>query len=327
MAVYGITAAGFNKKTEDVILAEIIADSKKAEYFGGDDLVYDSTNPLYRQFLLMARQLADMWDLAEAAYYANDLLSANGADQNRLMSLSKFARQQDEQTGLYESDPVYLNRFLSTVSEEGFSVPVLQLKLTETSGIDFARVVENNTDLTDGNGLTPHSIHAILEKDPDITDDEFKSRIFDVFQIWKVQGIQQKGAEETTAIDINGIEQTYLYDLPTPIDVYVTYEITLAAGTDDVAWEAEFVSGIKEGCVDIIGGTFGGEPVIGKKPGVSIESYELDTPVKGIVGVVGDIVVNLAKTPTPTTKRVDIDYFEKAQTTEAKIIVNTTVTP
>lgn len=90
--------------------------------------------------------------------------------------------------------------------------------LRDTTAVD-ALVLENDTDVTDGNGLTPHSIRAILRGGAAA---DIAQSIFDT----KAAGIATNGAQSLAVLDSQGVSHTMKWDDATGLDYFLVAVVT-----------------------------------------------------------------------------------------------------
>lgn len=94
------------------------------------------------------------------------------------------------------------------------------------TGVISCTVLENDTDDTDGNGLPPHSVEAIV-LGPDGYDADDDQAVAD--QIWatKAGGIQAYGSTSKTVTDSQGFTHTVKFTRPTDKNVYLEFDLTV----------------------------------------------------------------------------------------------------
>ncbi|MBW2672059.1 MAG: baseplate J/gp47 family protein [Deltaproteobacteria bacterium] len=122
-----------------------------------------------------------------------------------------------------ETDAALRLRREADLSKPGTgTVDAIRADLLNVSGVTSARVFENDTDATDGDGLPPHSIEALVlgGAAQDVVD-----------QIWasKGAGIQTYGASSGTAEDSVGDNHTVNYTRPTEKRIYLEIDLTTDA--------------------------------------------------------------------------------------------------
>lgn len=96
--------------------------------------------------------------------------------------------------------------------------------------VQSATVTENVTNVTDANGLPPHSFEALIyDGDPPAADDDEIAQI-----IWdnKPAGIRSYGStgDSGTAVDRLGVNQIVNFSRVTPRPIYLEYDITTTTG-------------------------------------------------------------------------------------------------
>jgi hypothetical protein len=90
--------------------------------------------------------------------------------------------------------------------------------------LQSVQVLENDGDVTDANGLPPHSVEVIVDDDPQIADTIIGQAIFDS----KGGGIQAAGGIVTQATDPLGKSHTVRFTRPTEVDVYLIFHVEKA---------------------------------------------------------------------------------------------------
>jgi uncharacterized phage protein gp47/JayE len=88
--------------------------------------------------------------------------------------------------------------------------------------VTYCRVFENTTDVTDGDGLPPHSIEVLVL---DGADADIAQAIWDS----KPAGIATHGTDSDTATDSLGNTHTVEFSRPSEIDIYLDFHITTNA--------------------------------------------------------------------------------------------------
>lgn len=97
------------------------------------------------------------------------------------------------------------------------TVEAIKAKLELVENVSSVSVFENETDITDGAGRPPHSVHAVISggADQDIADTLFAT---------KAAGIQTFGSESETVIDSSGTTHVVYWDRPTNRYIYLVIE-------------------------------------------------------------------------------------------------------
>ncbi len=107
------------------------------------------------------------------------------------------------------------------------TINALRAELLEVPNVVAATIFVNNTDLTDVDGIPPHSVEALirptalLEGDPD-----FEQSIWDQLLESVAAGIRTHGEEEGTATDDEGTEHTMKFTYPENLLIYVSIAVT-----------------------------------------------------------------------------------------------------
>ncbi len=97
---YGVTSAGFIRKTYDTLLSEMQAKTQSAEFFG-ETIDLSDESPIGAEIKLMAWALSNQWQLAEDVYYSFDIDVAEGIPLNRLTKLGLVSRKDEQPAGGY----------------------------------------------------------------------------------------------------------------------------------------------------------------------------------------------------------------------------------
>lgn len=156
------------------------------------------------------------------------------------------------------------------------------------SNLDFVTqvaVLENDTDITDSNGLPPHSVQVIVVGglDADIGN-----------AIWlnKPAGINSFGDESVEIFDSQGLSHTINFSRPDTIDIYVRVELTKFSN-----YPADGDNLIKQAIVDYANGNL----VNGRGFGLGDDVIfsELYTPINSIVGhQIDELYISVSPVPT-----------------------------
>lgn len=174
--------------------------------------------------------------------------------------------------------------------------------LIEVTGVTDARVFENTTDVTDGDGLPPHSFEAVVLGG--VNQD-----IADLLWASKAAGIATYGTITETVVDSQGVSHSIKFSRPTTVTVHI--EVTL---TTDSNYPADGDTQVKEAIANIYGAAL----EIGDDVVIS-QLYEHIFSVSGVVDVTA-IKVDTVDPPTGTTNLV-IDDRELADIQTANIDV------
>jgi len=126
---FGVTTAGFVKKTFEDVLEEVQDTARTSQYFGSSvDL---STASEVGQFVqLMSKVVSDVWDELENLYYANNVDNAEGVNLDRVVALGGMTRQ----------DAQHATVDLSASGTNGTSISVGSLIAQTNQGIQFTNI-------------------------------------------------------------------------------------------------------------------------------------------------------------------------------------------
>lgn len=151
----------------------------------------------------------------------------------------------------------------------------LQGALEALDGVTGAKVYENNTDTTDGDGILPHSIWCVVEGGD---DDE----IADVIYKKRNAGCGMVGNEVVTIPQSNGFNFAVKFDRPTLEDLYISFTVqSITGGTIDETY-------LKQAIYDAI--TYGINEVADSSAIASIVKLADPTVVITVCEVSGDDV-------------------------------------
>ena len=116
-------------------------------------------------------------------------------------------------------------RASTSISAVGY-LDAIEAALQDLDNVVTAIVLENNTDVTDGDGIPPHSIWAIIEGGDNI-------EIGTVIYAKKSSGSGMKGAVEVEITRPNGTLFTSKFDRPIDEDLYIRFNLVLPGGVVD----------------------------------------------------------------------------------------------
>jgi uncharacterized phage protein gp47/JayE len=127
-----------------------------------------------------------------------------------------------------ELDPAFRTRREQLLRITGAaSVEALRSAVRDLTGILQAIVIENVTNLTDANGLPPHSFEAIAQQAVWTAAEE--QAVGDTLWLNKAAGIKAYGTETTVVTDSMGFDHDIGWSKPTEIPIYMALTMT----TDD----------------------------------------------------------------------------------------------
>lgn len=99
----------------------------------------------------------------------------------------------------------------------------IRTDLRALEGVTAVRVFMNVTDTTDGDGVPPHSVEALVSGTAE------PQAIWDQLLLSVAAGIRTHGTEVGTSTDDEGIAQAMKYSIPDEIGIYVTITLTYDA--------------------------------------------------------------------------------------------------
>lgn len=118
-----------------------------------------------------------------------------------------------------ESDTAYRIRQVAELRAIGSStVAAIRAKLFEITNVTDVFVFENNSDVTDVNGLPPHTFECVVKGGLDAT-------IASVISLNKPLGIGTHGTGSTVTSDANGFSVTINWSRPVVLNIYVTVNV------------------------------------------------------------------------------------------------------
>lgn len=119
-------------------------------------------------------------------------------------------------------------RSASTSISAGGYLDSIEAALRNLDGVVTALVIENDTDITDADGIPPHSIWAIV-------DGGDNTEIGIVLYAKKSSGSGYKGVVDIEITRPNGTLYTASFDRPIDSDLYIRFSLVLPGGTVDTA--------------------------------------------------------------------------------------------
>ena len=210
-----------------------------------------------------------------------------------------------------ESDTALRSRRDASLSLTGSgTVAAIRAGLLALEGMQSANVLENTTDSVDANGLSPHSVEAIVfDGDPPAEADNDIAQV-----IWdeKGTGTATGGSSSGTATDAAGGSQTVNFTRPTAVDIYVAFEITV-----DSTYPADGDTQLKN--LVVAETNVGGD--VEMLPGTDVIQSRIQALAFEIQGVV-DAEVYIDTSPSPAaTANIAINIREIADFDTSRITV------
>lgn len=185
------------------------------------------------------------------------------------------------------------------------SVESIRAALLEVEGVTNATVFENVTDTTDGDGVPPHSIEALVQGG---TDSAVRASIFSEI----AAGIGTHGSVTGTVVDSVGTVHEIDFTRPTEIPIYVGLELLV----DATLWPIDGDVQSKDLVVEW------GDV---QKAGKDVVSSAIGALIFKIPGLL-DVVAKISTAPTPTlTTTIPINSRQLA--TYSTVHITVAVTP
>lgn len=216
----------------------------------------------------------------------------------------------DAQVGTNEETDVELRarRERSVARDAQAIIDAIYAGVANVPGVTQTTVLENDTNLTDSNGIPPHSFHVIVVGGVDV-------EIANVIWLKKPAGILSFGSTTTQILDSQGIPHNISFSRPTTVDIYVEVDLTVfpeyPSNGDDL---------IKQAIVDYSNGNL----IHGREFGLSDDVIytRLYTPINSVQG--HEIVsMRIGLTPNPTgIANIPISTTEVSNFIISNIVVN-----
>lgn len=204
---------------------------------------------------------------------------------------------------LEETDEELRVRFRNSKFERATnSLDSIYSALIGVDGVEQVIIYENDTDVTDGNGVEPHSFLPIV----------VGGLSTDIAQaIWenKPLGILSQGNTSVSINDIQGFPHTIGFERPNPVVIYI--EMTL---TTDANFPANGEGLIKSNLINYFQENFG----VGKE----VIYSRLFTPINQVAGhQVDSLFIDITPSPA-STANVSIAFNEIASLSDVNIVIN-----
>lgn len=208
---------------------------------------------------------------------------------------------------LRETDEELRIRFRNTKLERSSNIlDSLYSTLLNVDGVTEVAIYENDTDITDSNGVLPHSfLPVVLGGSSQLIAES----------IWKNKplGILSQGNTEVDITDSQGFVHTIGFERPNPVTVYVTINLSLNPEDPNI-FPGDGVDQIKQAIINYAATNFGvGDDVIFSR---------LYTPINLIPGhQIDSLFVGTSPNPV-TSANVVIDFNEISSFESVNILVN-----
>lgn len=181
--------------------------------------------------------------------------------------------------------------------------------LVNLDGVEHVAVRENYTNVTDENGLPPHSVCALVQGGD---EDEIAATVFRK----KAPGIATYGNETVTYVDAYGLENTVHFSRPVQTAVTINVRLRELYG-----WDGDsMINSIKDHLIAYVDGIgIGDDLVVSALWGEAFRASEGTTPAFSILSITAET----ATSSEPTSDTLSAGFDAKFYTDAAHI----TVTP
>jgi hypothetical protein len=190
----------------------------------------------------------------------------------------------------------------------------LRAELLELEDVESVTIFVNNTDVTDGDGLPPHSIEALVRIP---VGADYDQAVWDALLAGVAAGIKTHADPITghigTAEDDEGTEHIMRFTRPTEVPIYVAITVTV----DDELFPSDGADQIKQSIVgwgDI------------QKTGKDAVSAAISAQAFGVEGVIDVTTCNIGTAPAPgssTTVPISLRQLATYDTSRITVTVNT----
>lgn len=193
---------------------------------------------------------------------------------------------------LEETDEELRERFRNTKFERSSNIlDSLYSALNNLDGVTEVTIYENDTNVTDGNGVLPHSFLPVVLGG-------IGSEIAQTIWENKPMGILSQGNTVVSILDSQGFPHDIGFERPNPVTVYIELTIT----TDPILFPATGEADIRNAIIDYAQANFGvGDDVVYSR---------LYTPINSVVGHQVDSLY-IGTSPSPVgIANIPIDFNE-----------------
>lgn len=114
-------------------------------------------------------------------------------------------------------------RVIELARAGGTTVDAIRADVLDVADVTLCTVYENDTDVTDGNGIPPHSVEAVVLGG---TDAAVRAAVYGA----KAGGIRAYGSNSGTVTDSQGNAHTVAFSRPSDVNVYVSATLTYLSG-------------------------------------------------------------------------------------------------
>lgn len=193
------------------------------------------------------------------------------------------------------------------LSQAGATTPdAIRAELLDVAGVVSATVFYNPSDVTDGDGVPPHSVECLIRGgvDQDIYDLLLAKCI--------AAGIGTHGTSTGSAVDSEGTSHTVKFSRPDEIEIYVIVDLI----KDPAEWPSDGVTQTQNAIV-----TYGDA----QKSGKDAVAWSIGRQAGDVAGVLDVTSVKIGTAPAPTlSTTIAITTRQLAVFDTSRITVNTT---
>ncbi len=208
-----------------------------------------------------------------------------------------------------ESDAAYRLRQVAELRGQGAStVAAIRAKVSALTGVTDCFVFENVGDVTDANGLPPHTFETVVDGGTD-------ADIAKVVSDNKPVGIGTYGSTATATTDANGFAVTMNYSRPANLNIYIVINQTADASEYPVNGD------------DLVKAAVAAYGDLNYRMGSEVRSSALIGAIFGAtVGVLETTLPLIGLAPSPgSSATLTVNNRQRAKLDTSRITVNTTL--
>ena len=304
MTTFGVTPTGFVLKR----LADILADMQSALSQVNDPVtgeyltpnLADENDPLVQVVNATADQLSVCWEQLQMCYSNFDPLAATGAGLSSLVQLNAMLRRT-----LETDTQLRIRQQAETALPSYRQVDAIYSAIVDVVGVQFARVYQNATLVTDARGIPAKSVCAVVVV---LNGAPYEQNVAEaIFQKTPI-GVGFYGNNTLTCTDSLGTPYDVSYELPSSIPITIVVNIQVL---DDSDWPTDGIEQIKAALVAYA--EYGLSPNIGFPPGVDVINSRLYTPVNSVAGHKIVSILLARDSNPPAEVDITIDWNETAE--------------
>lgn len=200
-----------------------------------------------------------------------------------------------------ETDSELRSRYFLTLQTGGkATLDAIRSDILQVTGVRTATIIENVTNVTDGDGRPPHSFESVVDGGDDTA---VAQAILDS----KAAGIDTFGSVTEIVQDDSGTDRTINFSRPVEFDIWVNITVTTSAN-----YPVDGDDQVNDAIVDFINALLIGDDVVVTQ--LIAESFTIAGVIDSFVEISDDNI-------TFDTTNIVIDDDEKAQTDSGKVVV------